>query len=185
MFGLWKKKWSRIRGIARPKDCVVLLISPLFKQNLPPFRALSAHPYVRVSNPHASSNRSNSLAATFVCHEKVERRAYKQRNSGRWSTPALSPAIFSTTGGMGKHGASLYKRIASSHRQDWGAIQNHPSLHPLPDWLYFVVPVCLFPSNQFNILFVCLYLFEFGQEPNNMKANVMMATAIWRIRIKY
>ena len=42
MFG----KWSRIRGIARHfKVCMVLPISLLFEQNLPPFRAESAGPY--------------------------------------------------------------------------------------------------------------------------------------------
>ena len=40
------KKWSRIRGIARHKVCMVLPISLLFEQNLPPFRAESAGPYV-------------------------------------------------------------------------------------------------------------------------------------------
>ena len=67
---------------------------------------------VRVFNPHASSNRSNSLAATYVRHEKAKRRAYEQRLR-EVEHSSFVPAIFSTTGGMGKHGASLYKRIAS------------------------------------------------------------------------
>ena len=45
MFGMWIKKWSRIRGIARHKICMVLPFSLLFEQNLPPFRALSANAY--------------------------------------------------------------------------------------------------------------------------------------------
>ena len=49
MFGMWIKKWSRIRGIARHKVCMVLPISLLFKQNLPPFRAESAGPYRTLS----------------------------------------------------------------------------------------------------------------------------------------
>ena len=56
MFGMWIKKWSRIRGIARHKVSMVLPISLLFEQNLPPFRALSANAYgalrkVTVSEP--------------------------------------------------------------------------------------------------------------------------------------
>ena len=35
MFGMWIKKWSRIRGIARHTVCMVLPISLLFEQNLP------------------------------------------------------------------------------------------------------------------------------------------------------
>ena len=42
MFGMWIKKWSRIRGIVRHTVCMVLPIALLFEQNLPPFRALSA-----------------------------------------------------------------------------------------------------------------------------------------------
>ena len=45
MFGMWIKKWSRIRGIARHKVCMVLPISLLFEQNLPPFQAISANSY--------------------------------------------------------------------------------------------------------------------------------------------
>ena len=42
------KKWSRIRGNARHKVCMVLPISLLFEQNPPPFRAESAGPYKEV-----------------------------------------------------------------------------------------------------------------------------------------
>ena len=42
MFGMWIKKWSRIREIARHTVCMVLPNSLLLEQNLPPFRALSA-----------------------------------------------------------------------------------------------------------------------------------------------
>ena len=45
MFGMWIKKWSKIRGIARHKVCMVLPISLLFEQNLPTFRALSTRAY--------------------------------------------------------------------------------------------------------------------------------------------
>ena len=39
-----QRNWSRIRGIARHKVHMVLPISLLFEQNLPPFRAESAGP---------------------------------------------------------------------------------------------------------------------------------------------
>ena len=67
---------------------------------------------VRVFNPHASSNRSNSLAAGYIRQEKAKRRSYEQRIR-EVEHASFVPAIFSTTGGMGKHAAALYKRIAS------------------------------------------------------------------------
>ena len=67
---------------------------------------------VRVFNPFASSNRLNSLAASYTRHEKAKRRAYEQRIR-EVEHSSFVPAVFSTTGGMGKSATSLYKRIAS------------------------------------------------------------------------
>ena len=67
---------------------------------------------VRVFNPHAPSNCSNSLAASYVRQEKVKHRGYEQRIRNV-EHASFVPAIFSTTGGMGKHATALYKRIAS------------------------------------------------------------------------
>ena len=67
---------------------------------------------VRVFNPHAPSSRSNSLTASYVRQEKIKRRSYEQRIRDV-ENASFVPAIFSTTGDMGKHATALYKRIAS------------------------------------------------------------------------
>ena len=67
---------------------------------------------VRGFNPFASSNRSASLTATYTRHEKAKRRAYEERIR-MVEHSSFVPAVFSTTGGMGKASSSLYKRIAS------------------------------------------------------------------------
>ena len=66
---------------------------------------------VRVFNPHAPSNRSDSLAASYTHHEREKRRAYEQRIR-EVEHSSFVPAVFSTTGGMGKSATSLFKRIA-------------------------------------------------------------------------
>ena len=67
---------------------------------------------VRVFNPHASSIRSNSIAACYVKHEREKKRAYEQlvRNIEHAS---FVPAVLSTTGGMSRCATAFYKRIAS------------------------------------------------------------------------
>ena len=67
---------------------------------------------VRVFNPHATSNRATSIASCYTKHEKEKRRCYEQRVRDIEHS-SFVPAIFSTTGGLGKHAESLYKRIAS------------------------------------------------------------------------
>ena len=66
---------------------------------------------VRVFNPYASSNHTTSLASSYARQER-EKRSYEQ-----WireiEHAAFIPAVFATTGGMGRHATSLYKRIAS------------------------------------------------------------------------
>ena len=67
---------------------------------------------VRVFNPFASSNQSSSISATYVRHEKAKKRSYEERLR-EIEHASFVPLVFSTTGGMGKQSASLYKRIAS------------------------------------------------------------------------
>ena len=67
---------------------------------------------VRVFNPHASSNRSNSIAACYVKHEREKKRAYEQRVRNI-EHASFVPAVLSTTGGMSRRATAFYKRIAS------------------------------------------------------------------------
>ena len=67
---------------------------------------------VRVFNPYASSNTRQSLSATYKRHEDDKKRQYQQRVQ-EIEHASFSPLVFSTTGGVGKCGQSLYKRIAS------------------------------------------------------------------------
>ncbi|XP_065177350.1 uncharacterized protein LOC135808131 [Sycon ciliatum] len=67
---------------------------------------------VRVFNPFASSNQSSSISATYVRQEKAKKRSYEERLR-EIEHASFVPLVFSTTGGMGKQSASLYKRIAS------------------------------------------------------------------------
>ena len=64
-----------------------------------------------VFNPFAQSNQS-SLPATYVRHENIKKRAYEQRLL-EVEHASFVPAVFSTTGGMGKYATALYKHIAS------------------------------------------------------------------------
>ena len=66
---------------------------------------------VRVFNPHAPSNRSDSLAASYTHHERGKRRADEQRIR-EVEHSSFVPAVFSTTGGMEKSATSLFKMIA-------------------------------------------------------------------------
>ena len=67
---------------------------------------------VRVFNPHAPSNRSIPLATCYAKHEREKRRCYEQRILNVEQS-SFVPAVFSSTGGMGKHAKALYNRIAS------------------------------------------------------------------------
>ena len=61
---MWIKKWSRIRGTARNKVCVVLPISLLFEQNLPvPNQECNGgypHGALRSESPSALTTEENS-----------------------------------------------------------------------------------------------------------------------------
>ena len=57
---------------------------------------------VRVFNPHADSNRTSSISATYQKHENEKRRMYEQRVH-----------VLSATGGMARQASVLYKRLAS------------------------------------------------------------------------
>ena len=67
---------------------------------------------VRFFNPHTPSNRSIPLATCFAKHEREKHPCYEQ-----WilnvEQSSFVPAVFSSTGGMGKHAKMLYNRIAS------------------------------------------------------------------------
>ena len=62
--------------------------------------------------PPAQSNQSSSLPATYVRHDKIKNRAYEQCLL-EVEHASFVPAVFSTTGGMGKCATALYKRIGS------------------------------------------------------------------------
>ena len=67
---------------------------------------------IRVFNPNAPSNRSQSLQATFRKHEQEKRRQYEERVR-EIEQSSFSPLIFSSSGGMGQAAISFYKRLAS------------------------------------------------------------------------
>ena len=67
---------------------------------------------VRVFNPYASSNRQQSLTATYHRHELDKARQYDQlvRDVEHSS---FTPLIFATTGGLGKSASTFYSHLAS------------------------------------------------------------------------
>ena len=73
---------------------------------------------VRVFNPHAPSNRSQSLPTCYRKHEREKKRAYEQRiREVEHST--FTPLVFSAAGGMGREATCFYKRLASMLAQKW------------------------------------------------------------------
>ena len=67
MFGMWIKKWSRIRGIARHKVSMVLPISLLFKQNPPvPSSTRSKQIYIQILHSNESNKSHSAVTPSFV-----------------------------------------------------------------------------------------------------------------------
>ena len=67
---------------------------------------------VRVFNPFATQNCSQSLSATYQCHEREKRRSYEQRIR-EIEHGSFTPHVFAATGGMGKAAHMTYKRWVS------------------------------------------------------------------------
>ena len=73
---------------------------------------------VCVFNPHAPSNSSQSLTATYRKHEKRKCRAYEQRVR-EIEHGSFTPLIMSATGGVGAAAKVCYKRLASLLSVKW------------------------------------------------------------------
>ncbi len=73
---------------------------------------------VRVFNPHATSNRQPTLAATYRKHERCKIRAYEQRVR-EIEHGSFTPLVMSLTGGVGKASNSCFKRLAAMLSEKW------------------------------------------------------------------
>ena len=73
---------------------------------------------VRVFNPHAPSNRNQTLSTCYRKHEREKKRAYAQRIL-EVEHSSFTPLVFSATGGMGREATCFYKRLASMLAQKW------------------------------------------------------------------
>ena len=67
---------------------------------------------VRVLNPHADSNKTSSISATYQKHENEKRRMYEQRVR-EVERASFVPVILSATGGMARQASVFFKRLAS------------------------------------------------------------------------
>ena len=70
---------------------------------------------VRVFNPHALSNRQQSLPATYRTHEV---RAYEQ-HVREVEHGSFTPLVMSLTGGAGPAATTCFKRLASLLSEKW------------------------------------------------------------------
>ena len=67
---------------------------------------------VRIFNPHAPSNKKESISASYLKHEKNKKRSYENRvREIEFAT--FTPIVMSATGGMAKQASIFYKRLAS------------------------------------------------------------------------
>ena len=73
---------------------------------------------VRVFNPHAPSNRQQSLASTHKTQEQLKIRAYEQRVR-QVEHGSFTPLIMSAKGGCGNVTNVCYKRLASLLASKW------------------------------------------------------------------
>ena len=73
---------------------------------------------VRVFNPHAPSNRQQSLTATYRTHERAKVRAYEQRVR-EVEHGSFTPLVMSLTGGAGPAATVCLKRLASLLSEKW------------------------------------------------------------------
>ena len=73
---------------------------------------------VKVFNPHAPSNRQQSLASTYRRHGRIKIRAYEQRVR-EVEHGSFTPLIMSLSGGCGNAANICYKRLASMLAEKW------------------------------------------------------------------
>ena len=73
---------------------------------------------VRVFNPHAPTNRQQSLASTYKKHERMKIRAYEQRVR-EVEHGSFTPLVMSLTGGVSNAANTFYKRLASMLSEKW------------------------------------------------------------------
>ena len=67
---------------------------------------------VRIFNPHAPSNRQQSLVSTYKKHERAKIRAYEQRVR-EVEHGSLTPLVMSLSGGCANAANITYKRLAT------------------------------------------------------------------------
>lgn len=73
---------------------------------------------VRVFNPHAPSNRQQTLTSTYRTHERAKVRAYEQRIR-EVEHGSFTPLVMSLTGGAGPAATICFKRMASLLSEKW------------------------------------------------------------------
>ncbi len=73
---------------------------------------------VRIFNPHAPSNRQQSLPSTYKKHEREKIRAYEQRVR-EVEHGSFTPLVMSASGGCGNAASVCYKRLASMLAEKW------------------------------------------------------------------
>ena len=73
---------------------------------------------VRVFNPYAPSNSSNSISNNYRKHEQEKKRAYERRLL-EVEHSTFTPLVFSATGGMARQSTTFYKRLASLLANKW------------------------------------------------------------------
>ena len=78
---------------------------------------------VRIFNPFAPSNSSNSIKSIYKKHEREKRRSY-ERHILEVERGTFTPIVLSTTGGWGPSAAITYKRIASMIAEKQGSSYN-------------------------------------------------------------
>ena len=67
---------------------------------------------VRVFNPQAPTNCTQTVAASYRCQKKEKRRAYEKRVI-KVEHGSFTPIVLSSTGGMGLSEMTFYKRLTS------------------------------------------------------------------------
>ena len=73
---------------------------------------------VRIFNPHAPSNRQQSLASTYKKHERAKIRAYEQRVR-EVEHGSFTPLVMSLSGGCANAANITYKRLATMLAEKW------------------------------------------------------------------
>ena len=96
--------------------------------------------YVRVFNPHASSNRNTSIPNCYRRHEAEKKRAYEQRIR-EVEHSSFTPLVFSVTGGMGQQCSTFYRRLAALLAEKW-----NESYSSTLSWIRCLLSFCLLRS---------------------------------------